>query len=601
MQERKAQKQRKRIQILRGRKMPIFPKLPQTAAKRELTDTFRGYDHRLKIKRGQFYDMLNLSSASYPMLSCRKSRGRMAELESPGGLIAKDRLAYAEGGRLWYGEQPTELELSPGEKQLVSMGAYICIFPDKLFYNTAESSDYGSMEAVYSSTGTVSCTLCRLDGSEYQTPRVSDSPSTAPENGELWIDSSGETDVLKQWSGESGSWTEISSVYTRLRFVSHGELPRLFKALDGVEISGCEADCLNGSKIIQAIGGSQEEPDYIIISGLIRQAVEQMEGSISIERRVPDVDFVCESQNRLWGCRYGNDGEKNLNEIYGCALGDFKNWRQYQGLSTDSWTASVGSDGPWTGAVNYLGSPMFFKENRIHKVTVSSYGAHRLTETVCRGVQPGSHGSLQVVNETLYYKAVNEICAYQGGFPISVSEALGDESYCKGAAGSVGDRYYIAMDDKQGQRWLFVYDIGKGLWMKEDALPVKYFARLDSELYAMTADCLWSISGRQGKTESYVPWMAESGILYYQHPDKKYISRFNLRLSMEEGAWMDIFIQYDSSGVWESKGRISLSGTGTVTVPVCPRRCDHMQLRLEGKGEFRLFSIANILETGSDM
>ena len=61
---------------------------------------------------------------------------------------------------------------------MVSMGAYICIFPDKLFYNTADAADYGCMEAYYSSTGTVNCTLCRMDGTEYETPRVSDSPES---------------------------------------------------------------------------------------------------------------------------------------------------------------------------------------------------------------------------------------------------------------------------------------------------------------------------------------------------------------------------------------------------------------------------------------
>ena len=95
--------------------------------------------------------------------------------------------------------------------------------------------------------------------------------------------------------------------------------------------------------------------------------------------------------------------------------------------------------------------------------------------------------------------------------------------------------------------------------------------------------------------------MAESGILYYQYPDKKYVSRMNLRLNMEQGAEMEIYIQYDSTGQWERKGRVKLTGTGTVTVPVCPRRCDHMQLRLVGKGGFKLFSIAKILELGSDM
>ena len=581
--------------------MPILPRLPQSDQKRDITDSFKGYNHRLKIKKGEFYDMLNLSSTGYPMLSCRKKRGLIQEVGAPQGMLAKEALAWVDGGKLFYNGEQTPLTISEGEKQLVSMGAYICIFPDKLFYNTADPDDYGSMEASYSSTGTVNCTLCRMDGTEYETPRVSDSPAAEPENGELWIDSSGETDVLKQWSQESRSWTEISTVYTRLRFVSQGELPALFKTLDGVEISGCEAQQLNGSKILQAVGGGEGEPDFIVVAGIIREALAQNQGSIKIRRTVPDMDYVCESQNRLWGCRYGNDGEKNLNEIYCCALGDFKNWRQYQGLSTDSWAASVGSDGPWTGAVNYLGSPMFFKENNIHKVTVSSYGAHRLTETVCRGVQPGSHRSLAVVNETLFYKSGSDICAYQGGFPVSVSQALGEELYFNAAAGSAGDKYYIAMDDSQGQRQLFVYDISRSLWMKEDGLDAKYFARLDGELYAMTGTELWCLSGRSGSLENFVPWMAESGILYYQYPDKKYLSRFNLRVRMEEGAWMDVFIQYDSCGFWEHKGRVKLSGTGTVTVPVCPRRCDHMQIRLEGRGEFQLFSMAKVLEIGSDM
>ena len=147
--------------------MPVFPRLPQVASKREVIDSFRGYDHRMKIKKNEFYDMVNLSSASYPMLSCRESRGEMLRLEQPGGMLAKEKLAYIEKGRLWYGGEETPVTVSAGEKQLVSMGAYICIFPDKLFYNTADPTDYGSMEARYSSAGAVKGSLCRMDGTEY--------------------------------------------------------------------------------------------------------------------------------------------------------------------------------------------------------------------------------------------------------------------------------------------------------------------------------------------------------------------------------------------------------------------------------------------------
>lgn len=582
--------------------MPQLPTLDYEYTDREVTDTFAGYNHNLKIGDGEFYETKNLTSAYYPLLAERKKRGLVRRLTAPGGLLAKDKLAYVDNGTLYYDGEATSLTgLSAGEKQLVSMGAYICVFPDKKYCNTADEDDHGSMEAYYTSTGTVKNTMCRADGSEYAKPAVSAAAPESPENAALWIDTSQEKHALKQYSSATQEWVSIPTVYTRIQFISNGEIPGLFSVYDGVTISGAGVDDVNGTKVIYAIGGGGTELDYVVVVGLLEQAYEQTEGSVSLKRSVPDMDYVCESQNRLWGCYYGNDGEKNLNGIYCCALGDFKNWRQYMGLSTDSWTASVGSDGPWTGAVNYLGYPTFFKEDRIHRVSISSVGAHQISETVCRGVQNGSSRSLVVVNETLLYKSRSDVCAYQGGFPVSISGALGEELYTDAAAGAVRDRYYISMKDGMGQSQLFVYDMGRGLWMHEDGFKADAFARVDNELYALSDKLLYAMLGSSGEEEAFVSWEAETGILYYQYPDKKYVSRFNVRVQMEEGAEMDIYIQYDSSGVWERKGRIKLKGTNTVTVPIRPRRCDHMRIKLVGKGGFRLFSVAKIITFGSDV
>ena len=582
--------------------MPQLPTLDYEYTDREVTDTFAGYNHNLKIGDGEFYETKNLTSAYYPLLAERKKRGLVRRLTAPGGLLAKDKLAYVDNGTLYYDGEATSLTgLSAGEKQLVSMGAYICVFPDKKYCNTADEDDHGSMEAYYTSTGTVKYTMCRADGSEYAKPAVSAAAPESPENAALWIDTSQEKHALKQYSSATQEWVSIPTVYTRIQFISNGEIPGLFSVYDGVTISGAGVDDVNGTKVIYAIGGGGTELDYVVVVGLLEQAYEQTEGSVSLKRSVPDMDYVCESQNRLWGCYYGNDGEKNLNGIYCCALGDFKNWRQYMGLSTDSWTASVGSDGPWTGAVNYLGYPTFFKEDRIHRVSISSVGAHQISETVCRGVQNGSSRSLVVVNETLLYKSRSDVCAYQGGFPVSISGALGEELYTDAAAGAVRDRYYISMKDSTGQSQLFVYDMGRGLWMHEDGFKADAFARVDNELYALSDKLLYAMLGSSGEEEAFVSWEAETGILYYQYPDKKYVSRFNVRVQMEEGAEMDIYIQYDSSGVWERKGRIKLKGTNTVTVPIRPRRCDHMRIKLVGKGGFRLFSVAKIITFGSDV
>ena len=583
--------------------MAFLPTLGFEYNEREVTDTFRGYNHNLKIDEGEFFHTENLTSALFPLLANRKKRGRVALLQAPGGLAAKEKLAWVDGGTLYYGGEATPLRnLSPGEKQLVSMGACLCVIPDKVYYNTADAADFGSMEAVYRSTGAVEFTLCREDGGDYPRPAVSATAPERPENGALWVDTGEKPHVLRRWSSLYGEWTAEESVCTRLRFISEGELPQLFRAGDGVTISGAEAEGVNGEKILCAVGGGEGVLDYAVVTGLLDEALTQRQGSVLIERRVPEMDFVIECRNRLWGCRYGVSEGEMLNELYCCALGDFKNWRQYQGLSTDSWTASVGSDGPWTGAVSYLGYPTFFKENRIHRVAVSPIGAHAVTETVCRGVQAGCAKSLQVVNETLFYKSRSDVCAYQGSFPEGISEKLGETLYAEAAAGAVGDRYYLSMKAEGGEWALFVFDVRRGLWMREDNLRVTDFAKLGDELYAVTGEGeLLALLGSEGEQEPFVSWAAETGLLYYQQPDRKYVSRFNLRLSLEEGARVEVYVMYDSSGEWIRQGSIQMRGTRTVTLPVRPRRCDHLRIRLQGRGELRLYSLAKILTIGSDV
>ena len=582
--------------------MARLPELDYEYTDRHVTDCFLGYRHRYKIGDGEFYETRNLTTAEYPLLANRKKRAVYKRLTEVQGLLAKDKLVYADNGTLYIDGVESPLKsLSAGRKQLVSMGSYICIFPDKMYCNTADPEDYGSMEARYSSTGAVKYSMCRDDGTAYERPVTASQSPENPQNGALWIDTSASPHVLKQWNAQSEEWTGIDALYTKISFVSEGELEKLFSRSDGVSINGAAAEKVNGLKIISAIGTDEYGADYIVVPGFTEEAVTQTEGSVNISRTVPEMDYICECRNRLWGCRYGMNGDKNVNEIYGCALGDFKNWNKFEGLGSDAWAASVGSDGAWTGAVNYLGYPTFFKEDRIHRVAVSAYGAHQLTETVCRGVQQGSEKSLAVVNETLLYKSRTDICAYQGGFPESVSDALGELLYCEAAAGAVGDRYYISMKDSRGCSQLFVYDLKRGLWMHEDELGADCFARLGDELFAVSGNNIVAMLGTVGSPEKFVEWEAESGNLYYQYPDKKYVSRYSLRVQMEEGARMEIFIQYDSDGQWHRQGEIRMKGTGTVNIPVRPRRCDHMRIKLHGKGEARLYSIARILSMGSEL
>ena len=65
---------------------------------------------------------------------------------------------------------------------------------------------------------------------------------------------------------------------------------------------------------------------------------------------------------------------------------------------------------------------------------------------------------------------------------------------------------------------------------------------------------------------------------------------------------MEVYVQYDSDGVWRSAGGITAANamTDACLFPVRPHRCDHLQLKLSGQGEVRILSISRILELGSD-
>lgn len=588
-----------------------YPKLSQRGQTRAIIDTFAGYNHNLRIRDGEFFETRNLTTQHYPLLANRNKRGRLnRQFTNLQAIIAKDALYWVDNGTLYANGYATGLTglQTEHETQLVSMGAYICVFPDAKYINTQDLNDFGSMGASWSYTGAVQYTMCHQDGTYYTDVTRSATEPENPRNGAIWIDiSDGES--VKEYSVYTESWTVLETVYTRVDFLSMGQLATAFKEYDGVNIEGLYYDDLNGSKILYGVGGDPETSyDYMVLVGFAGDQFTQHGASVSVERSVPAMDFVCEAQNRLWGCYYGNiPGKGNINEIYCCALGDFRNWEQYLGLSTDSWRASRGSDGPWTGCINYLGTPTFFKEGVIHPVSVSSVGAHQIGDIPARGVQQGSHKSLAIVNETLYYKARTGIVAYQGGMPADVSQALGDEKYYNAVAGVFGQRYYVSMVDAYNAWHFFCFDAGKGLWMHEDELHAEDFAQVGDELYALVENGVTAINGTDGVLENGFEWSATTGIMHYEQNVRgrgaqpvRFVSRYDIRVNMERETDMQMFIEYDSSGLWSYAGDIHQM-TGTITIPIRPRRCDHLRLKFVGRGNVRIFSIARVLGRGSDV
>lgn len=591
-----------------------YPKLRELPSSRQMVDTFRGYNHNLRISDGEFFDMKNMTSDYYPVLSPRGKRGIYATPDHPTGLIAKDALCYVDGTKFVINGYPIEMGLNDEPKQLVSMGAYVIILPDRKWINTQcwenngtfnVDNGTGSIDAHFDneeSRQDVTFSLCTIEGSEYEGTISSPSEPAKPEKDgdiDLWVDTSSTPHALKQYSKSAATWIQVPTTYIKIHCPGIGVG---FNQYDGVDISGITAPSLqdlNASMVIWA-----KDDDNIIVTGILDAETTQTaeDGVICVDRRMPNMDFVTEAGNRLWGCRYGvaANGEV-VNEIYASKLGDFKNWRCFMGLSTDSYTVSCGTDGQFTGAITHLGHPLFFKENCVHKVYGNYPANFQIQDTACRGVQEGCEKSLAIVNETLFYKARSGVCAYDGSLPTEVSYAMGNAAYGEAVGGAHGNKYYISMREGDGSAHLFVYDTAKGMWHREDDFRAECFCSCRGEMYAISDGRIVTMLGTGTQGEELVEWAAETGEIGISSPDMKYISRITLRMSMDVGSEVRIYAQYDLDDTWECQCILVGTNMRSFSIPLRPKRCDHMRLRIEGVGAAKIYSITKTIEQGSEL
>lgn len=570
---------------------------------------FEGYNHNLRIQDNQFYDMHNMTGDYYPVLSTRAPRGYIRQIENPVGFYASEALVWIENGTLYYDSKKIcELE-GTMERYFVSMGAYLCIFPDKKILNI-QTMEIEEMEAEYKSAGEVKYTLTKLDATPYEADKIY-SGENAPADVKVypyWYDT--KEKALKLWNENYNTWDIVGTTYIKIEAEGIG---KDFAENDAVKIEGSVIEELNNTSIIE-----QVEDDYIIVTGLIvGENTQQTE--LVVKREVPEMDFVCENGNRLWGC----SSEKH--EIYASVLGNPKNFNVFRGLSDDSYAATVGTGGEFTGCIAHLGYVLFFKENMIHKVYGTVPGNFQITEIHCRGVQKNSHKSMALVGETLFYKARDGVCMYDGSMPVLISECLGKTLYKEGVGAPLNDKYYLSMSNQQDEWKLFVYDASKGMWHVEDATHVLWFGYYYGGLYYinhlgemylinteyednaiypgmenMYPGVYYPNSTSTNREEEFMPWMFETGDIGLETIENKYISKINIRLYLAEGSMAEIYVQYDS-GEWELINSINNTDKRNYVVPIITRRCDHMRIRMEGYGEAKLYSLQKVTERGSDV
>lgn len=600
-----------------------FTKLPYRPQTRGIMDKFLGYDKRKTAPEGSFVDMRNCSSDLYPMLSPRKSRGiYQTQFGSvTGAVMTAQGLYYTEGQHLCSltGDRiDMNLSITP-TKQLVRMGAYVLIFPDKKYINTIDHDDRGEIEAEFTTTDATNIFICRPDGKEYTDEYVSDTEPDSPKDKAVWVNTSDYPNTLHQWNGAACCWVKLTTSAIKLFSMGIG---KHFKAGDGITISGIKAaetitDMGTGEPVtekqreqLEALEGSavilECSDNEIVINGIM-DAQCAISSVITIKRSIPEMDFIVEHNNRLWGCRYGEDAAGEfVNILYASKLGDFRNWTVYRGIDTDSYFANVGTDGPFTGAISwgYGDRVLFFKETGFHAVTGGGPATFRVDWTSCEGVQKGSGKSVQELDGVVYYKSPVGVCALSGSLPVQIGEVFGEERYREAVGGICGRKYYLNMTD--GTRGsTFVWDPDKRLWHRDEGERLRQIISGTEDAYLLTTGgqlktALGTAGFEEENVTGKVQWMAQTGILGADHPDRKYLSRINVRMRLGRGSRMRVSIRYDSAGSWVQVCNVASAALRAYDFPIRIRRCDHYELRFEGQGSGEVQSIVKTYQMGSD-
>lgn len=581
---------------------------------------FGGVNAQLGAKDGEIADMLNITSDNYPIISTRKQRlVQESEANYKGFIRYNNQNAYVDSDdndssdKFVYGTN--EHELSSGEeRELIPMANRILIFPDKKVYNVANNS----MESLESSLGSISVSLPRygeLYGAKAENNTIVYSGQDSSFDFTDYF-SVGDAVTLSGFTDEQNNKTPIirELTATEMRFYEftfilgvdnykytlNGVLSPGYYALrrrdDYVRFqvtadipAGTVLTCntnatpsISASPTTTAISnvaiGKEASDTVLTFSEIPADLTGQ---TISFSRTIPDMDYYCVSNNRLWGCK----GDT----IYASKLGDPKNFNVFDGLSTDSWSVDTGTQGEFTGCCEYLGYPTFFKEKGIFKVYGDYPQQYALSKHMFNGVKAGCYKSLAVAGDVLFYLSPIGVLAYTGSMPSVIDKPLNHE-FDNGVGGTDGTKYYIS-DDKT-----YVYDTYYRGWWIEDGIIDRF--SMGDELYALIEnEENTDLITLTGGTEENVSWEIIFADFYSSTPNNKEIYRLEI-MSDTSGIEEDMpTVYYSNDGEnWIRWGTMSKGVKHSDVFAIRPDRRKYFAIKIVGYGQIDIYSVTTFVK-----
>lgn len=399
----------------------MLPSLPNNIQHNPVqTLAFRGLNLTNATQDGEFADTLGLSTTDFPYLTQIVKRTAQSGYTSPTDAYVWDGHLYVVDGTSLKKDGTVLGTVTSGQKQMAVINTKLVIYPDKVYVDMTDDTVHSLV----------------TKNETYATYTITDKSIQA---------------------------TGIASA---------------FADGDVVDVTGTG---IEGKRIVV----QEVDPDtdtITFVDGAI--TLDTYSGDLSVKTSTPELDFICSSNNRIWGVCNAD------NTVYASALGDPTTFFDYSG-EAGSYSLAIGSEGDFTGVCNYGGSVLVWKENMLHKILGSYPSEYYMVDYPVYGVQKGSEKSLVVINNVLYYKGVFGIYQYGGNTPQNIAANLGTDIYTNAVAGTDGRKYYINMADAAGDYHLYAFDLLHGLWMKEENGQMPAITNMDQDLYFVKSGVLY--------------------------------------------------------------------------------------------------------------
>lgn len=498
-----------------------------------------GMWHRYGQRERSFYDCENVSTAQYPAIVPRTPRRRWMLLsEGVQGMHCSDALYIASGGELSKALSENHMQVlgvvNDKEKVFGSLGSSVLVLPDFKVYDT-ESETLTSKHVKLTLAGAI----------------VQD---------QSYVDTDGVARTVR---------------CNTLHCVDYN-FKDFFAPGDAVRISGTEGN--DGYYTLRAV----EEFDLRFDENAL---VAQDMPICYVSREAPALKGMCTVGDRLWGF--------SGNTIYVCAPGDVSNWYRYDSDAQSSFAITVADMGAFTGCVVHQGHPVFFKSNCMVEVMGDSPENYTVVQTCLSGVAEGSGASLCSVGGSMLYLSENGVVSCSGSSVKSISEALGQQ-LTDGIGTTDGRLYYLSAKDATGMRALYVYDTETHAWAREEGENIVYLGHIEGDTYAYCSNHVIDILGKDITHHGTSLGMADSFVEFAELCDDSKGEivpvRLGLRVWCDADSPLTLFVRYNG-GEWEQRATLQSAGERLWYVPLAPRACHSLGVRVQGKGNYRICAL----------